>query len=79
MAFSETIVEGARGSRVLEGVMERAQARAMTMNETKSSDTPFLGLSDDVFQDMSFAPGTFIEARRFVFTLKTFFCFSFIT
>ena len=70
VAFSETVVEGARGGRVLNSMVERAQARAMVLNEPKTSDTPYLGLSDDVFQDVSFAPGTFIEARRFVVTLK---------
>lgn len=68
VAFSETVVEGARGGQVLTSMVERAQARAMVLNEPKTSDTPYLGLSDDVFQDVSFAPGTFVEARRFVFT-----------
>ena len=66
VAFSETLVEGAKGGRVLQSMVERAQARAMVLNEPKMSDAPYLGLSDEVLQDVSFAPGTFIEARRFV-------------
>ena len=69
VAFSKTIVEGAKGDRVLKSMVERAEARAMVLNEPKTTEIPFLGLSDEVFQDVSFAPGTFIEARRFVFTL----------
>ena len=73
VAFSETIVEGARGDRVLRSMVERAEARAMVQTESKTSETPVLGLPDEVFQHVSFAPGTFIEARRFVFSLKSLF------
>lgn len=73
MAFSETVVEGARGDRVLKSMVERAEARAMVMNEPKTSDTPFLGLADEVPQDVSFTPGTFIEARRSVFFFNIYF------
>ena len=67
MAFSENLVEGG-GVRVLtqRSTVERSKARAMVLNEPKASDTPFLGLSDEVSQDVSFAPGTFIEGRRFI-------------
>jgi hypothetical protein len=69
VAFSNTIIEGDRGTRVLKGIVERHEARTM-MNDQKTFEAPNLGLSDEAFQDVSFAPGTFIEARRSVFHLK---------
>ena len=69
VAFSKTVVEGDRGTRALKGIIERHEARAM-MSDQKSFDAPNLELSDEEFQDVSFAPGTFVEARRSVCHLK---------
>jgi hypothetical protein len=69
VAFSETIVEGNRGTRALKGIVERHEARAM-MNDQKSFDIPNLGMADEELLDVSFAPGSFVEARRSVFHLK---------
>jgi hypothetical protein len=67
VAFSETVIEGPKGGKILKSMVERAEARAMVLNQPRTSEIPLLGLSDEVFQDVSFAPGTFIEARRYVF------------
>jgi hypothetical protein len=69
----ETVLEGAkdsRGGRDLKAMLERHEARAMMLNETKTLDTSDLGLSEDEYQGVSFTPGTFVEARRFVSTSK---------
>ena len=77
VASLDTVVEGARGGRILKSMVERAQAKAMVMNEPKIPGIPFLELSEDAFQDLSFTPGTFIETRRFAFLLFFFFFFFF--
>ena len=72
----ETTTSGAKdskGGQDLKAMLERHEARAMMLNGTKTSDTADLGLADEVYQGVSFAPGTFIEARRSVFILRTFF------
>lgn len=70
MIFSETIVEGSKGSRGLKDMLERHEARAM-LNVQRPTELADLGLYDEENQGgVSFAPGTFIEARRFVFTFK---------
>jgi hypothetical protein len=68
MAFSKTVVEGAEGGRILKAMVEHHQARAVATSEPKISDTEDFAFSDDAFQGESFAPGTFVESRRFVFT-----------
>jgi hypothetical protein len=76
---SDKIIEGAkdsRGGQDLKAMLERHEARAMMLNEQKTSDIADLGLSDEIYQGVSFAPGTFIEARRFVSTSMNFFLFS---
>ena len=52
----------------LKAMLERHEARAMILNQPKTSDPLDLGLSDEAYQGVSFAPGTFIEARRSVST-----------
>ena len=76
VAFSESVVDGDRGGRILKSMVERAEARAMVLNEPKILAVPFLELSEEPSQDVSFTPGTLIEARRFAFLLFFFF-FSF--
>ena len=50
----------------LKAMLEKHEARAMMLNAQKTPDPSDLGLSDEPSHDMSFAPGTFVEARRFV-------------
>ena len=72
-AASGSVSEGAKDARSgqnLKAMLERHEARAMMLNVPKTSDNADLGLSDEVYQGVSFAPGTFIEARRFVFILR---------
>lgn len=77
-----TVTEGpkdSRGGRELKTLLERHEARAMMLDVPKTSDTADLGLSDEVYQGVSYAPGTFIEARRLVYILGKFPCLSLFT